>query len=106
MSGLIFACQLNFNVGGLKSNDFQASTYFSLGSSKSWVRKPAFEAYRKISRKLLMRHPIVVLGLTLRVNRCSLARSREQRSPPKGTGSRASSAYVQHMFNSNTTSAL
>ena len=34
-----------------------------------------FEAYRKIARKLLKRHLIVVLGLTLHVNRCSLARA-------------------------------
>ena len=46
-----------------------------LGNSKSWLRQPFFEAYRKISQKLLMRNPVVVLGLTLDVYRCSLART-------------------------------
>ena len=36
-----------------------------LGSSKLLLRKPCFEAYRKIAPKLLMRHFAVVLGLTL-----------------------------------------
>ena len=47
-----------------------------LGSSKSWLRQPFFEAYRKILRKLLMGHLTVVLGLTLNVHRCSLARAK------------------------------
>ena len=47
-----------------------------LGSSESWLRQPCFEAYRKIVRKLLMRHLIAVLGLTLHVHRCSFARAR------------------------------
>ena len=46
-----------------------------LGSSVSWLRQPLFEAYRKVSRKLLIHHLIVVLGLTLNVYRCSLARA-------------------------------
>ena len=46
-----------------------------LGSSLSWLREPFFEAYRKISRKLLMHHVIVVRGLTLHGYRCSLARA-------------------------------
>ena len=83
--------QLTSSVGGFKSNDSQASTCSSLGSSKSCLRHPCFEVYRKlgsskyclrhpcfeahrkISRELLMRRPIAVLGLTLHVNRCSLA---------------------------------
>ena len=48
---------------------------FSLGSSKSWLRHPFFEAYRKHVLKLLMRHLIVVLGLKFHINRCSLARA-------------------------------
>ena len=75
MSGLNFACQLTSNVGGFKSHDSYASTCFSHGSSKSWLRNPCFEAYRKISRKFLMRHLAVVLGLTMHVNRFSLARA-------------------------------
>ena len=75
MSGLSFACQLNLNVGGIKPKDSQATTFFSQGSSQSWLRRPAFEANRKIAWELLMRHLIVVLGLTLHVNRCSLARA-------------------------------
>ena len=62
-------------VGGLKLHDSRASIYFSLGSSKSWLHHPCFEAHRKIVRKLLIRHLIVVLGPTLHVNRCSLARA-------------------------------
>ena len=57
----------------------QASTCFSLprlGSSKSWLRQLCFGAYRKVARKPLMRHLIVVLGLALHVYRCSLARAR------------------------------
>ena len=51
-------------------------TYFRPGSSKSWLRHPCFDAYRKIDRMVLMRHHlIVVLGLTFHVNRCSLARA-------------------------------
>ena len=46
-----------------------------LGSSKSWLRKTVFEAYRKVTRKLLMRQLAVVLGFSLDVNRCSLARA-------------------------------
>ena len=38
------------------------------GSPGSWLRKSAFEANRKISRKLLIRHPVVVLGLTLKLH--------------------------------------
>ena len=45
------------------------------GSSKSWLRQPCFETYRKMARKLLMRQLIVVLGLTSHVYRCSLARA-------------------------------
>ena len=75
ISGLNFACQLISNGGGFKSHDTQASTCLCLGSSGSWLRHPCFEAYRIIVRKLLMRHLIVVLGLTLQVNRCSLARA-------------------------------
>ena len=74
MSGLIPACQLTSNVRGFKSNDSQTSTCFSLGSSKFWLRHTCFRAYRKSARKLLMRHPVVFLGLTLHVNRCWLAR--------------------------------
>ena len=43
--------------------------------SLSWLRHPCFEAYRKIARKLLKRHLIVVPWLKLHVNRCSLARA-------------------------------
>ena len=75
VSGLNFACQLSFNAGGFKSLDSQASTCFSLGSFKSWLRHPCFGAYRKPSRKPLRRHLVVVLGLTLHVNRGSLARA-------------------------------
>ena len=75
VSCLNFACRLTSNVGGFKSHDSKASTCFSHGSSKSWLRYPRFEAYRKISRKLLMRNLIVVLGLTFHVKRCSLARA-------------------------------
>ena len=71
VSGLNTACQLTFNVGGLKSHDSRASTCFSLESSKSWLRHPCFEAFRKIAWKILMRHLI-----TLHVNRCSLASHR------------------------------
>ena len=46
-----------------------------LGSSKSWLRRPCFVTYRKIARKLLMRHRIVVLGVILNMYRCSLARA-------------------------------
>ena len=74
VSGLNFACQLTSNVGGFKSHDSRASTCFSLGSSKSWLRHPCFEAYRKIARELLMRHLIVVLGLTLHVRKQVLSR--------------------------------
>ena len=45
-----------------------------LGSSVSWLRRPCFEVYRKTARKLLMRHPIVVLGPTFHVYKCSLVR--------------------------------
>ena len=38
-----------------------------VGSSNSWLRQPCFEAHRKFTRKLLMRHPIVDLGLTSHV---------------------------------------
>ena len=75
VSGLYFACQLTSNIGGFKSQDSQASTCFSPRRSKSWLRHPVFEAYRKITRKLLMRHLIGVLKLKLHVNRCSLARA-------------------------------
>ena len=44
-----------------------ASTCSGLGSSKSWLRHPRFEVYRKIPRKLLKRHLVVVLGLKLRL---------------------------------------
>ena len=52
-----------------------------VGSSKSWLRQHSFEAYCKIARKLLIRHLIVVLGLTLD---CTSARPREPRGllPP------------------------
>ena len=46
-----------------------------LVSSKSWLRQPCFEAYRKIARKFLMRHLIVVLGPAFHVYRYSLARA-------------------------------
>ena len=47
-----------------------------LGSSKSWLRQSLFESYRKVAWKLLMRHLlVVVLGLTLNMCRCSLARA-------------------------------
>ena len=75
VSGLNFACQLISNAGGFKLHDSKASTCFSLGISKSWLHHPCFEAYRKTARKLLMRHLIVFLGLTLHVNRYSLARA-------------------------------
>ena len=42
-----------------------------LGSSKSWLRQPCFEAHHKIARKMLMRHLIFILGLTLHMYRCS-----------------------------------
>ena len=74
VNGLYFACQLTSYVGGFKPQDSQAPTCFSLGSSKPWLRHPAFKAYRRISRKLLMRQLVVVPGLILHVNRCSLAR--------------------------------
>ena len=62
-------------LGGFKSHDSQASTCSSPGSSESWLRHPCFEVYRKITRKLLKRHLIVILGLKLHVNRFSLART-------------------------------
>ena len=67
--------QLTSYVGGFKSHDSRASTCSSLGSSKSWLRHPCFEVYRKISLKLLKSHLIVILGLKLHVNRFSLARA-------------------------------
>ena len=45
-----------------------------LESPESRLRQPAFEAYRKIARKLLMSHLIAVLKLKLDVYRCSLTR--------------------------------
>ena len=53
---LNFAYQLTYYVEGLKSHDSKAPTCFRLGGSKSWLRHPAFEAYRKFAQKLLMRH--------------------------------------------------
>ena len=54
----------------------RASTSFSLTTWKLgvWLRQLVFKAYRKNTRKILMRHTTVVLGLTLNVCRCSLAR--------------------------------
>ena len=49
-----------------------------LGSSESWLRKPFFEAHRKIARELLMRHLIFDLGLTFHVHRCSLPRAKKK----------------------------
>ena len=40
-----------------------------LGSSKLWPRPPCFESYRKNAQKPVMRHLIVVLGLTSREHR-------------------------------------
>ena len=74
VSGLNFARQLISNIGCFRWHDSRALTSFSLGSSKSSLRHPYFEAYRKIARKLLMRHLIVVLRLTFHANRCLLAR--------------------------------
>ena len=59
-----------------------------LGSSKLWLCHPVFEANRKIDRKLLKRHLIVVLGLTLHVNRCSLARATRHFSSKATSASR------------------
>ena len=46
-----------------------------LESSKSWLRQASFKVHRKIARKLLMSHLIVVLEVTLNVHRCLLARA-------------------------------
>ena len=46
-----------------------------LGSSRSWLRQSCFEAQRKIARKVLMCHLIVVPELTLNVCSCSLTRA-------------------------------
>ena len=56
--------QLTSYVGGFKSHESQAATCSSPGSSRSWLSHPFFEVYRKISRNLLKRHLIVILGLT------------------------------------------
>ena len=63
-----------FPEGGLL-RELRLALVSRLGSSMPWLRQPFFEAFRKITRKLLMRHLIVVLGLTLDVYRCSLART-------------------------------
>ena len=75
--------QLTSYVGGFKPHASQASTCSSFGSSNTWLRHPCFGVYRKIAWKLLMRHFIVILGLKLHENRCSLARGTGH-FPPTG----------------------
>ena len=45
-----------------------------LGCSKSWLRNPCFETYRKNAQKMPMRHPIVVFGLVYCARVQALAR--------------------------------
>ena len=60
---------------------------FTTRKPRSWLRQRYFGAYRKIARKLLMRHLIVVLGFKFHVYRCSLARARGPSSPMQAPAS-------------------
>ena len=90
-----------------------------LGSPESWLRQSAFDAYRRIAWKILMmRHPIVVLGLTFNVHRCSLARATglfsshgsfrlvQRERPGKPSSSTLVRNHSTPGFNSNTSRAF
>ena len=73
VSGLNFACQLTSKEAS--SRTIRKLRIGLVSEARNSATLSYFEAYRKKCSELLMRHLIVVLGLKLDINRCSLARA-------------------------------
>ena len=63
------------NLGGHFLRKHRLALISRVGSSRSWLLQPCLEAYQKNSRKMPLRHLIVVLGMTLNVYKFSLAKA-------------------------------